>query len=233
MREITISDLHGFLLDERASGSLVEIPGDFYEVVLKNIEDLRKKAASTNDPFGEGVQSLIKERESLREYLRDLYSVRTKKIINLAQAKANGEEIDRNELRMMVSGERSLYQVVLESCESCRKTLLEGKPTLEITAYGYGAPEVPEIEDASPVNSENTPVQESALEYDAQSVSADSAEQAPEPSRVIAVRSEIQSFQDINGRVYTLSPGDIVSLPQPMADILCNTNKALSIRIRK
>ncbi|HJJ46848.1 MAG TPA: hypothetical protein O0X32_01120 [Methanocorpusculum sp.] len=233
MGEITTSDLHGYLLNERSSGSLIEIPQDFYEAVRKNIDDLRKKATSTDDPFGEDVQNLIKERESLREYLRDIYYERTKKIIGLAQAKANGDEIDRNDLRMMVPDERSLFQVVFESCKSCRKALLDGNPTLEITAYGYGAPEVLETEDATPATFENAPVRESAPDYDTQSVSADSTEQDSEPSCVIAVRSEIQPFQDANGRVYTLSPGDIVSLPQSMADILCNTNKALSIRIRK
>ena len=115
MGRITTSDLHGYLIDERSSGSLSEIPATLYEEIQADMIALRAQAAASDDPFGEGAQSLIKERESLREYLRDLYAVRTQKILNLALARANGDEIDRSELQMMVPGERALFEVVFDS----------------------------------------------------------------------------------------------------------------------
>jgi len=233
MKPLTISDLHGYLIDERSSGSLTEIPATLYSSAVSMMNELKERLASLNDPLGEGGVSIAKERESLREYLRDLYTERTKKIIELAQAKANGEDIDQYELRLMVAGERTLYQVVLESCEACRKNLLEGTQTIEITAYGYESPEVMEMATASPAISENAPVNELAHIENADSITTDSAEQAPELHRMIAIQSKIEPFEDANGRIYTLSPGDIVSLPKLMADVLCNTNQATSLRSRK
>ncbi len=234
MARLTISDLHGYLLDERSTGSLCEIPATLYEETAAEIENLRMQVTSIKDPFSEGVQSLIKERESLREFLRGIYTARTKKIIDMASAASNGEEIDRNSLRMMVAGERALYNVVLESCTSCRKALLEGKQIIEVTAYNYAAPEVPAAAEASPAAPAN-PADEDEFEEFSEippESEASRAENAPDPYRVVAVRSKLSEFQDLNGRIYSLSPGDVVSLPSSMADILCKDNKALSIRIR-
>lgn len=235
MARLTISDLHGYLLDERSTGSLCEIPATLYEETAAEIENLRVQVTSIKDPFSEGVQSLIKERESLREFLRGIYTARTKKIIDMASAASNGEEIDRNSLRMMVAGERALYNVVLESCTSCRKALLEGKQIIEVTAYNYAAPEVPAAAEASPAAPAN-PADEEEFEAEYAEIPTESeasrAENAPDPYRVVAVRSKLSEFQDLNGRIYSLSPGDVVSLPSSMADILCKDNKALSIRIR-
>ena len=234
MARLTISDLHGYLLDERSTGSLCEIPATLYEETAAEIENLRVQVTSIKDPFSEGVQSLIKERESLREFLRGIYTARTKKIIDMASAASNGEEIDRNSLRMMVAGERALYNVVLESCTSCRKALLEGKQIIEVTAYNYAAPEVPAAAEASPVAPANPADEEEFEEFSEipPESEASRAENAPDPYRVVAVRSKLSEFQDLNGRIYSLSPGDVVSLPSSMADILCKDNKALSIRIR-
>ncbi|HJJ89219.1 MAG TPA: hypothetical protein O0W81_03835, partial [Methanocorpusculum sp.] len=74
---ISISELHGYLIDERNSGSLSEIPATLYEVVHAELLDLINEARSMADPFDESVQILLKERESLREYIRDLYFERT------------------------------------------------------------------------------------------------------------------------------------------------------------
>ncbi|HJJ42703.1 MAG TPA: DNA replication complex GINS family protein, partial [Methanocorpusculum sp.] len=105
MGRISTSDLHGYLIDDRNLGSLAEIPATLYEEIHGDIMALSKQASAHDDPFGEGVQSLLKERESLREYIRDLYAIRTRKILALALARANGEEINRDEIRMMVPGE--------------------------------------------------------------------------------------------------------------------------------
>ncbi|HJJ36035.1 MAG TPA: hypothetical protein O0X27_02535 [Methanocorpusculum sp.] len=231
MGKLTVSDLHGYLLDERSLGSLGEIPANLYEEITGEIARILHEASSLPDPFSEGVQSLIKEKESLREFLRDIYSLRTRKIVSLALAASNGEEIDRNQLRMMVSGERALYQVVFESCTSCRKALLDGKQTIEVTAYNYAAPDSAAVVTASPTPAEIPADSDDFSEIEQES-DASRADTAPDRNRVVAIRSPISEFQDLSGRIYTLSPGDVVSLPQSMADILCKDNKALSIRIR-
>ena len=237
MGRITISELHGYLIDERNSGALTEIPSTLYEEVHAELASLRMEALKMEDPFGEGVQSLLKERDSLREYIRDLYAERTRKIFSLSLAKATGEEINREELRAMVPGERALYEVVSDSALSCRKALLDGKATLNAaTAYSYVPPDLTSSAPVLGVAGPDTDVVADISDARADEVfpegNAD-AETAPESYRVIMVRDKVEEFQDYSGRIYTLSPGDIVSLPQPMAEILCNRNIALNIRLRK
>jgi len=122
MKPLTISDLHGYLIDERSSGSLTEIPATLYTSAVSMLNELKERLASLNDPLGEGGVSISKERESLREYLRDLYTERTRKIIELAQAKANGEEIDQYELRLMVGGNEPSIMWSLNPVKPAEKT---------------------------------------------------------------------------------------------------------------
>lgn len=237
MGRITISDLHGYLLDERNSGALTQIPVTLYEEVHAEVLEVTNAAKMADDPFGEGVQSLLKERESLREYIKAIYSERTHKIFSLALAKANGEEINREDVRAMVPGERALFNAVAESAHACRKALLDGKPTdIDTGAFSFVPAEIPVQPLTSvPISSASHDI---ADEIDARADEVFSkenadAETAPESYRVVMIRDEIDEFQDYSGRVYSLSPGDVVSLPAPMADILCNRNIALNIRLRK
>jgi len=231
--EISASSLHGWLIDEMNSGQLCDIPSTLYEDTYARIAALLEQVKKHEDPFSEGAQSLMKERESLREYIRDIYAERTKKIMFLALASSNGEEINREEIRMMVPGEQRLYSVILDSALACRKTLLDGKQILETTAYDYVAPV--SSEPASPLADDVD--EEFARGADLEcgnGTTADDAEQAPNDYCVVAVHDKIQEFQDFSGRLYSLSPGDIVSMPSQLADLLCKKdNKALSISIRK
>ena len=229
---IRISELHGYLIDERNSGPLTDIPATLYEEVHAELSALTNEAHGLGDPFCDGVQMLLKERESLREYIRDLYAERTRKIFSLALAKANGEEINRDELRIMVSGERALYEAVADSATACRKALCDGKQMLNTTtAYHFtpaaagSAPEEPFLADAASFADAHADEMFPNRNID--------AERAPESYRVIMVQEKVEEFQDYSGRWYALSPGDIVSLQQPMAEILCSRNIALNIRLRK
>ncbi|HJJ54720.1 MAG TPA: hypothetical protein O0X50_01380, partial [Methanocorpusculum sp.] len=98
-------------------------------------------------------------------------------------------------------------------------------------AYNYAAPDSATDVTASPASAEIPADYDDFSEIDPES-DASRADIAPDLNRVVAIRSPISEFQDLSGRIYTLSPGDVVSLPQSMADILCKDNKALSIRIR-
>ncbi|HJJ47893.1 MAG TPA: hypothetical protein O0X39_02710 [Methanocorpusculum sp.] len=232
MAEITASNLHGWLIDEKNSGQLGDIPATLYEEVYARVSAIAEAVRKLEDPFSEGAQSLMKERESLREYIRDIYAERTKKIMFLALASSNGEEINREEVRKMVPGERRLYDVIVESAGACRKTLLDGKPTLETTAYDF----VPQVrsETASPLTEpEDEDLARCAEDMGGDGTPESGAEQAPDEYCVVAVHEPILEFQDFSGRLYSLSPGDIVSMPAQMASILCKDNKALSISIRK
>lgn len=229
---ISISELHGYLIDERNSGSLIEIPAPLYEEVHAGLSALTREARGMGDPFGEGVQILLKERESLREYIRDLYAERTRKIFSLALAKATEDEINREELRAMVPRERVLYEIVADAATACRKALLDGKQILDTTtAFHFTQAEVGAVA-GELFTDDATSFADAHADEVFQNDNAD-AETAPESYRVIMVQERVEEFQDYSGRCYALSSGDIVSLPQPMAEVLCNRSIALNIRLRK
>ena len=186
---ISISELHGYLIDERNSGSLTEIPATLYEEVHAELNALTSEARSMGDPFGEGVQILLKERESLREYIRDLYAERTRKIFSLALAKATGEEINREELRCMVPGERSLYEVVADSATACRKALLDGKQILDTTTAFHFSPGEAGIVADEPNSTDAASFADAHADEVFQNGNAD-AETAPESYRVIMVQEK-------------------------------------------
>ena len=52
MSRISISDLHGYLIDERSMGSLSEIPATLYEEIQADMAALRAQAAASTGMFG-------------------------------------------------------------------------------------------------------------------------------------------------------------------------------------
>jgi len=53
------------------------------------------------------------------------------------------------------------------------------------------------------------------------------------PYALVHIRSDVESFMGVDGRVYVLTQGDIVTLPENNADVLCEHDIALNIRLNK
>ncbi|HJK02442.1 MAG TPA: DNA replication complex GINS family protein [Methanocorpusculum sp.] len=230
---ISISELHGYLIDERNSGSLSEIPATLYEVVHAELLDLINEARSMADPFDESVQILLKERESLREYIRDLYFERTRKIFSLALAKSTGEEINPDDLRAMVPGELSLYEIVVDAATACRNALLDGKHIIGTpSAFNFTPSSETEMGYMGSVLTDPSSFVDAHHNTTCSNDNLD-AETISESYQVIMVQDSVEKFQDYSGRCYSLFPGDIISLPESIAEILCNRRIALNIRLRK
>ena len=55
----------------------------------------------------------------------------------------------------------------------------------------------------------------------------------PHPYALVHIRADMESFMGVDGRVYALKRGDIVTLPENNADVLCERDIALNIRLNK
>jgi len=50
---------------------------------------------------------------------------------------------------------------------------------------------------------------------------------------LVHIRADMESFMGVDGRVYALKRGDIVTLPENNADVLCERDIALNIMLNK
>jgi len=201
---ISFDRLRSILFDERASGTLTDIPSDLYQKVHEEIERMYRVLYDSGDPLSEETQDMIRQIESIKSFLQEIFSIRTARIIELATAKANGDVIDREMMRLMTSEERLLFDTVSKAVSHARGTMVD----LHIRR------KVPVIEEK---------------EEEEEIADAKTSEEVT----TVRIITPVESFMGYDGRTYSLLPGDIVVLPRPNADVLCNRNIALNTRIRK
>jgi len=200
---ISFDRLRSILFDERASGTLTDIPPELYQKVHEEIERMYRALYDSGDPLSEETQDMIRQIESIKSFLQEIFSIRTNRIIELATAKANGDVIDREIMRLMTSEEKILFDTVSKAVSHARGTLVD----LHIR--------------------KKTPVIEEKVEEEADE------EITSEGVTAVRIITPVEPFMGYDGRTYSLLPGDIVVLPQPNADVLCSRNIALNTRIRK
>jgi len=203
---ISFDRIRSILFDERASGTLTDIPQDLYTKVHEEIELMYRELYESGDPLSERSQDMIRQVESFKSYIQEIFSIRTGRIIELALAKGNGDTIDREIKRLMIPEEQALFETVSKAVQHARGELIDRrsrKPTL-----------IPETEVEEPV--------------------AEAEEEgAPRGLNLIRLIAPIEPFMGIDGRTYALENEDVVCLPSPNATVLCDRNIALNIRIRK
>jgi Uncharacterized protein conserved in archaea len=82
-----LDSLRNLILNERESPRLSEIAPDTYDSARKYLADLQSRVYASEDPLSEDTRSLIEEIHSLRETIRELFQIRSRKILALAGAR--------------------------------------------------------------------------------------------------------------------------------------------------
>ena len=124
----------------------------------------------------------------------------------------------------MVPGEKEMFDTVTISIEQCKGILLHNIPhreksveTTEIVENGE--PEMEQHEDSSTATSLfGKPKTNASLSL---------------PCVLVRVLEDMESFMGIDGRIYTLSKGDIVTLPERNAAVLSERNIVLNMNLCK
>lgn len=204
-----LDELRLIVLNERETGRLSEMPPDLYEKVRDHLKGLQEQVYSCRDPLSDQAQTLMEEVASMRETIRDIFRIRSRKVLSLAALQTESRITDRDEIRKMLPAEREMYDEIAQVIEGARHGMVaEVVPRAEGEAAAAGAgtgAEVPATADAGcgPV----------------------------EPLRVRLVRilQEIDPFVGMDGRIYALRKEDVVTLPARNADVLVERNIALNI----
>jgi DNA replication factor GINS len=204
-----LDELRLIVLNERETGRLSEMPPDLYEKVRDHLKGLQEQVYSCRDPLSDQAQTLMEEVASMRETIRDIFRIRSRKVLSLAALQTESRITDRDEIRKMLPAEREMYDEIARVIEGARHGMVaDVAPRAEGEAAAAGAgtgAEVPATADAGYGPAE------------------------PLQVRLVRILQEIDPFVGMDGRIYALRKEDVVTLPAWNADVLVERNIALNI----
>jgi DNA replication factor GINS len=220
-----LDDLRSILLSERETGRLTAIAPDIFEKGHAELAAITQSVYAFEDPFSGEARALIDETLSIRETIQDLFAIRSRKILALTIMHAEGNYYDREEVRRMIPAEKEMFEQMTASIEQCQKILLLNIPhTLNAPRHAVPAADAgspgPE-----PFEEEEQAEEPGALQEPVNPIS--------HPCVLVHVLEDMDSFMGVDGRIYTLSKGDIVTLPERNAAVLSERNIVLNINLCK
>jgi DNA replication factor GINS len=224
MGHLGLDELRSILLSERETGRLTAVVPDLFDRGHAELASLTRKVYAFEDPLSDDARSLIEETLAIKETLRELFAIRSRKILALTIMHAEGNYYDREEVRRMIPGEKEMFDTVTTSIEQCKGTLLHNVPhhkksKISEETPAQGVPETIFDEDMG-----ETTVLYTTPEVDAA---------LSPPCELVQVLEDMESFMGVDGRIYTLSKGDIVTLPERNAAVLGERNIVLNMNLCK
>ena len=201
-----LDDLRIIILSERESGRLSEVPPTLYDEIRGHLTSLQEQVYGCSDPLSDQAQTLIEEVKAVREIVRDIFRIRSRKILSLALVQVEAETADRDELKKMLPAEREMFDGIIRELEKGKAALSGQTPrvahpaAVEATGEGPGISGIPE------------------------------PDRPPEETMVLVrILSDMEPFMGVDGRVYRLKAEDVVTLPEKNAGVLIDRNIALNI----
>lgn len=220
-----LDDLRSILLSERETGRLTAVAPDIYDKGHAELAAITKKVYAFEDPFSDEARSLIDETLAIRETIQDLFAIRSRKILALTILHAEGNYYDREEVKRMIPAEKEMFDQMTASIEQCQAILLQNNPP-GLAPARLAAPAIPAASAPPEAYEEDEPAGEPpAVPEPAGPVS--------HPCVLVHVLQDMDSFMGVDGRIYTLSKGDIVTLPERNAAVLSERNIVLNINVCK
>ena len=218
-----LDDLRSILLSERETGRLTATAPDIFERGHEELSSLTTKVYALDDPLSDEARALIEETLAIKETLYDLFAIRSRKILALTIMHAEGNYYDRDEVKRTIPAEREMFDQITAAIEQCQGILLKNLPAIPVTAE-MGGDENGEPESVS--DDAGIPLIPIAAQHKAH---------LPHTHPCVLVRAleDMDSFMGVDGRIYTLSKGDIVTLPERNAAVLSERNIVLNINLCK
>lgn len=224
MGPMRLDDLRSILLSERETGRLIAVAPDLFDRGHAELASLISKVYAFEDPLSDEARSFIEETLAIKETLRELFAIRSRKILALTIMHAEGNYYDREEVKRMIPVEKEMFETVTASIEQCKGILLHNVPhhAKSIVKTDTEANIIP------------------GFEQDEDMSAAAGLFEIPPPnaplvpsSVLVRVLEDMESFMGIDGRIYTLSKGDIITLPERNAAVLSERNIVLNMNLCK
>ncbi|OPY38769.1 MAG: hypothetical protein A4E35_00555 [Methanoregula sp. PtaU1.Bin051] len=209
---VGLDDLRKVLLSERETGKLTQIPHDLFDKAHAAIGSLLEKVYAIEDPLSDEARTFIDETDSIRKTVCDLFAIRTRKILSLAEGYGQGHYVDREEIRKMIPTEREMFERVTAAIAECEGVLVQNTPQARLPVQEVAtAPE---------------PVEPAAAGW---ILPHKPATPTTPPYTLVRVLTDMDAFMGVDGKTYVLEKGDIVMLPERNAEVLVERNIALTL----
>ncbi|MCX6688442.1 MAG: hypothetical protein NTZ39_01910 [Methanoregula sp.] len=221
-----IDDLRKILLSERETGKLVQIVPDIFDQTHVGIATLLEKIYAIEDPLSDDARVLIEETIAIKETLHELFAIRSRKILALTIMHAEGNYYDREEVKRMIPPEREMFDQTTAAIEACQEILLHNvhHHIIPVVTMAHDDEDMGDWEEL-PSADLISPLQKSGTAVASPSLSP--------PYMLVQVLEDMDSFMGVDGRIYTLSKGDIVTLPERNAAVLNDRNIVLNMNLSK
>ncbi len=219
-----LDDLRRILLSERETGRLTAIAPDIFTKGHAKLAAITKQVYAIEDPFSDEARALIDETLAIRETLQDLFATRSRKILALTILHAEGGYYDREEVKRMIPAEKEMFDRITAGIVQCQAVLLQNAP-LPLPAGHVTEPAGDEGESLAAFD-EGTADPITGVQPPA-------ASSLSHPCVLVHVLEDMDSFMGVDGRIYTLAKGDIVTLPERNAAVLSERNIVLNINLCK
>jgi DNA replication factor GINS len=207
---VPLDDLRIIILNERESGRLSAVPPTLYDEIRGHLASLQEQVYICDDPLSDQAQTLIEEVKAMREIVRDIFRIRSRKILSLALVQVEAEATERDELKKMLPAEREMFDGIIRELEKGKATLSGQVPR---AARGGEAPAMGGNLGVAGVPEPGQPPEEAMV--------------------LVRIVSDMEPFMGVDGRVYHLKAEDVVTLPERNAGVLIDRNIALNIMPEK
>ena len=232
MTTLKLDDLRSILLSERETGRLTAVAPDIFEKGHAELAAITKKVYEIDDPFSGEARSLIDETLAIKETLADIFAIRSRKILALTMMHAEGNYYDREEVKRMIPPEKAMFDNITAGIAECSEILLHNAPHV---------PHAPLQLFADDMDTDGEPAEiaaggdepEAERQELPRAAGPKPAGPITHPCALVRVLQDMESFMGVDGRVYSLSKGDIVTLPERNAAVLSERNIVLNINVCK
>jgi DNA replication factor GINS len=223
-------DLRSILLTERETGKLVQVSPDIFDRTHAEIAALLKKVYAIEDPLSYEARALIEETIAMKETMHELFVIRSRKILALALMHAEGNYYDREEVKRMLSAERTMFEQIAADLAACQGALLKNEKQPLVAAPVPVVYQPPAVTTVAPADASDddwdSAYELASAEHRGAGEPSPAASPAPEAPALtphyllVRVRADMDAFMGIDGRTYALARGDIVTLPERNAAVL-------------
>lgn len=192
-----LDEIRGLLISERETGRLCQVPPELFAETMGELAALESEAEREN-PLTDRTQVLVERISAIRETVSDLFRIRTGKVISLAYTHGLLQSGDREELKRMLPAEREMFEGIVKAIAECRLRLIRKEAGILAGSPGSTGQE-PDEETASP---------------------SETGILAKPDDALVRVLSDMDPFLGVDGRIYQLKSGDVVTLPSRNASVL-------------
>jgi DNA replication factor GINS len=213
---------------ESRSHNLTKLPADFFMNLAQHIEGLRQLAREemARDPMSTTATLLANELRNTLSLTQDIILLRLRKMSNRAVDSLEGGKVD---VRALTPGEKDIYGELARFMASAYGQLAprKGAGGAAHVPFPDTAPPGPSVEtedlDRSPPEIEGVP--EAATSPEERPSTSD---EAPGPSGAVLIHvlKDTPPFAGEDGQTYSLKKGDMVSLPERLAQVLVSRGMA-------